>query len=293
MTFRVLLLVLTVITSAPMAAQNKIPDDVSRGTINIVLANQNGIVVLTDSMVTSGGHQLTTPAQKLFKLDDRTVCAIAGFLAAPGPSDLYIDSSAIVHEYAQQLSSRPPQNVREKLTSLGFLFRFEVSAIATVRAGTGSRTDLRAYSSKLTIAGYDTDGVARIGQITLLTMPFGNSLTSEILVEPITEVGKPLVYKLAGEPDVAERLLREPDLAKDDAVLAEYATSLRQDRSESLTIPQMKALASRLADCTAQKYASVGGDHQVAMLQHGRVLSVEQPAFPTPRKALEKVQSHY
>jgi hypothetical protein len=52
MTLRLLLLTLTVTTWALMTkAQNKIPNDVSRGKINVVLANQNGIVVLTDSMV--------------------------------------------------------------------------------------------------------------------------------------------------------------------------------------------------------------------------------------------------
>src|ERR1700735_4007457 len=59
-------------------------DGVSRGTINVVLANQNGIIALTDSMVTAGRKQLREPAQKLFKLDDRTVCTIAGFLSSDG-----------------------------------------------------------------------------------------------------------------------------------------------------------------------------------------------------------------
>jgi 20S proteasome alpha/beta subunit len=287
MRLRFLPLVLTMITSALMTnAGDNLGDEVSRGTINVALANQHGIVVLTDSMVTRGGHQLAAPAQKLFRLNDRTVCAIAGFLAAPGPSDLYIDSSALMHEYTRQLSSRPPQTIREELTSLAFLFKFELSAIASIRAGTGLPTDLQKYESQLTIAGYDIDGVARIGQITLWTVASGNSLSSEVLDESIEEVGKRLVYKLAGEPDVAESLLHDPALAIDDAALAAYATSLRQDQGESLTVPQMKALASRLAEYTAQKYPSVGGDNQVAVLQDGRVLNVEQPAFPSPPKSL-------
>ena len=287
MRLQLFLAVLAIIISARMAnAGDKIDRGVSRGTINIVLANQNGIVALTDSMVTSDGHQLPEPAQKLFQLDDRTFCTIAGFLAAPGPSDIYIDSSALVHEYARQLSSKPPQTIREELTSLAFLFRLQLSAIATIRAGTGSPTDLQNYESELTVAGYDTDGVARIGQITLGTMATGNSLTSEILDGSITDVGKLLVTKLAGQPDVAQQLLDDPELAKDDAALAAYATSMRQDRGESLTIAQMRALASRLAEYTAQKYRSVGGDNQVAVLQNGRVLTVEQPTFFPARKRL-------
>ncbi|MGB9435448.1 MAG: hypothetical protein WBQ89_24585 [Candidatus Acidiferrum sp.] len=40
-------------------------DFVVHGTINIALGNENGIVVLTDSMLTSGGHQLSQPGLKI------------------------------------------------------------------------------------------------------------------------------------------------------------------------------------------------------------------------------------
>ena len=52
---------------------------VIRGTLNAALANTNGIVVVTDSIQTSGSHQLTDPGKKLFKVDQDTVCTIAGF----------------------------------------------------------------------------------------------------------------------------------------------------------------------------------------------------------------------
>jgi len=118
---------LIVLWSATAAAQTK-NGGVSRGTINIILANQNGIVALTDSMVTSNGRQLPElPFQKLYTLDDHTVCTIAGFLAAPaGAADIYIDAGALIREYSRQLSNNPQQTIREKLTSLGFLFSFNL-----------------------------------------------------------------------------------------------------------------------------------------------------------------------
>jgi hypothetical protein len=269
-------------------ATDKRPADggVSHGTINVVLANQNGIVVLTDSIVTCGDRQQAEPAQKLFKLDDRTVCTVAGFLAAPGPGDLYMASSALIHEYSQQISSNPPQTIRAHLTSLAFLFKFLLSAIATIRDGTGSPTDLRDYESQLTIAGYDIDGIAKIGQVTLWTVPNGNSLTAEVLEQSIKEVGKPFVFKLAGVDEVAERFLHYPDLASDDPVLASYATSMQRDQGKSLSISDMKLLASQLAKYTTQKHPSVGGDNQVAVLRDGEALNVKQRAFPPLQKAL-------
>ena len=272
---------------APAVISTSMQNGVSHGTINIVLANGNGMVVLTDSMVTAGGMQLRDhPAQKLFKLDDRSVCVIAGFLAAPGPSDLYMSSSALLHEYAQKLSSEPPQNVREKLAMLAFLFEFQLSAIATIRSGTGSLTDLGNYASQVTVAGYDTDGTAKIGQITLRTVPTGTSLTSKVIDQSITEVGQHLIFKLAGEPEIAEGLLHDPGSAKNEPALVAYANSLRDNHGQSLTIPQMKALASRLAELTAEKRPSVGGESQIAVLQDGRVLTLDQPAFAALPKAL-------
>src|SRR5947209_12189144 len=62
------------------------------GTINVVVANDNGLIVLTDSMLTEFRRglngiltqgQLKDPAQKLFRIDDKTVCAFAGFASAP------------------------------------------------------------------------------------------------------------------------------------------------------------------------------------------------------------------
>jgi hypothetical protein len=53
------------------------------GTVNVVLANSNGIVVLTDSLLTGerNGVQVRLPGQKLFVLDDKTVGTLAGLAA--------------------------------------------------------------------------------------------------------------------------------------------------------------------------------------------------------------------
>src|SRR5437773_8729278 len=83
-------------TAVPVQSRTVDDDFVVHGTINVALGNKNGIVVLTDSMLTTGDHQLPNPGEKLFKLDDHTVCAIAGFVSAPGPArDLNTSTSGI------------------------------------------------------------------------------------------------------------------------------------------------------------------------------------------------------
>src|SRR5271168_5299533 len=56
------------------------------GTINILLANKNGLVAVTDSRLSSKGRAAGS-AQKLFQLDDKTICTIAGAYLVPGPSN--------------------------------------------------------------------------------------------------------------------------------------------------------------------------------------------------------------
>lgn len=272
--------------SAANARKNARYTPVVHGTINIVLANENGFVVLTDSMLTSGSKQLREPGQKLFQLDDKTVCTIAGFVAASGGPHylLYTSTGSIIRDYRQQLARKPPLSIDAKLTSLATLFRFYLSSVAIVRDVTGRTTLIRDYQLQLTVAGYDTDGKPKIGKITL-QMP-RNSLTLEIQSASISDVGANLIWSLAGEPDVAAGLLHNPRLDEGDTALQRYSTSLRENRGQSLTIREMEELASSLARHTANAYPSVGGPNQIAILQHGRVISVDQPAFPDSPKAL-------
>lgn len=55
------------------------------GTVNIILANSQGIVVETDSQLSDTNGQPVGLGQKLFRVDDHTVCTIADFYSDPGP----------------------------------------------------------------------------------------------------------------------------------------------------------------------------------------------------------------
>jgi hypothetical protein len=144
-TCALLLLPLTIV-----AAQNPTDDGVVHGTINVALGNKSGLVVLTDSMVTvtdsTGRHQRRDPGQKLFKLDDRTVCSVAGFASASADSDkvtisdLNTDTSAIIHEYVRQSTPQSRQSIVEKLRALGSLFQLHLATNANVRDAAGNQT---------------------------------------------------------------------------------------------------------------------------------------------------------
>lgn len=284
---RMLFIPIVLMTICPVAKAhgNSQGDLVVHGTINIVLANENGIVVLTDSMLTEGSKQLPEPGQKLFQLDDRTICTIAGFVSAPGPApELYTSSGAIIRAYREQFAGHSPQSIAQKLASLGFLFNFYLTSIANVRDTAGETTPVHDYQFELIVAGYDIDGRPKIGKIILgMTRVEGFWRSNTDFID-ISDVGTSLKYVLGGQPDVAQRLLDDPSVKKGDATLDAYAVAQRENGGQSLAIQDMEKLAVTLARYTADVYPSVGGRNQVAVLQGGRIVSIQQQAFPDAPK---------
>jgi hypothetical protein len=276
----------------PLLAETKATDDsIAHGTINVVLGNKNGIVVLTDSMITLGTlgnwHPSPDPGQKLFKLDDRTVCAFAGFAYAPAAIPaLNANTSAIIHEYVQQSVKQPPQTIAEKLKALAYIFNLYLSTIANVRNASGDTTSIETYEFHLFVVGYDLDDKPKIGKIKLKTKADQTHLWSETEDVSVSDVEEKLTPMLGGISDVAERLLKQPGLHPNDVALRQYGASERKNGGRALTVQQMTKLAESLAYYTSKVDWRVGGENQIAVLQKGHVLSVKQQSFPEPARPL-------
>jgi 20S proteasome alpha/beta subunit len=288
---RISVFVLAVVCLIPLlsSAQEARDDDlVVHGTVNIALGNKNGLVVLTDSMVTSGGHQLPQPAQKLFRLDDETVCAIAGFGWANSPSvpDLNTSSAAIIYEYVRQSAGKQPQTILEKLRTLAVLFRMNLSMIANVLDSTGHPIPSDNLKFQLIIAGYDLDGKPKIAKISLRSSNEGGASMSSVDDAAIWDVGDDLIWRVSGMPDVANVLLDHPEAVPEDSALAEYGASRLRGQGKSLTVDKMRALAERLAFYTSQRHREVGGPNQIAIISAPHTMRIVQQQFPQPPKAI-------
>jgi 20S proteasome alpha/beta subunit len=258
-------------------------DFVVHGTVNIALGNKNGLVLLTDSMLTSSGHQLTEPGQKLFKLDDNTVCSVAGFISASTPiDDLNSSTSDIIYQYIRESLAQPPQTIAEKLRALASLLTFNLDAISNVRDATGHPTSIDEYRLQLIVAGYDLDRRQKIGRITLRTSKEHGDLVSFVDEASISIVEEKFIWKLNGIPDVATELLQHPESAPEDVALTQYAAALHDNGGSSLTVQQLVELAKRLAFHTSKAYPDVGGPHQIAIVTAPHKIKIEQQAFPAP-----------
>ncbi len=263
-----------------------------RGTINVVLANGNGIVVLTDSrlsrMTPAGPQPLPEPGQKLFKLDDSTVCTFAGFAAAPVSAfpELADNSAAILQDIGRHLSTQGPQPFHAKFRAVVSLFSLQLDTIANLRHS----PHLEDYRVELTVVGYDSDGKGRIGQAYLRVVPDAGFNGSMLSVKEVfaneSVIGNDLVWTVAGEENAARRILNAPFTLSSDPVIATFAKAYSENRGASLSVSQMKDLAESLARYTALARATVGGENQIAVIRNGHLERLQQATFPAKAPVL-------
>jgi hypothetical protein len=289
----------------------------THGTVNIFLANKNGLVVVTDSMLTYSGdstHPPGThppdPAQKLFQLDDRTICTIANAYWALGPEpDLQLDVPNSIRQFAQDLRDHPKTNLTQKLGALGFILQIQLSANAIANAISGSTT--QPEKLQLTIAGYDDDGSLKIAEEEIspvkvrthiefevfppssIASPTTNQPVCEIAGIPdparknIRAVGDYFVCKIAGIPDFAEPILSNPESYRgSDPTLKQFAQTSRKDELTLLSTDDLKAIAGSLETETDKGtlrlgHHEVGREKQIAVLANGKVKEF-QPLINAP-----------
>jgi len=269
------------------------PNPVLTGTVNIVLANANGIVVLTDSNQTGklpSGEPFTgsLPGQKLFRLDDRTVCTIAGFGAAslPGFPEFTSSAAGVLDKYTEELRrSGGTHSFREKLTTLAFLFDMQLSGIGNLQHL--EQAQVGDYGFELILAGYDLDGAAKLGKLVISASLSTNGIFSPVIKQLTqTSVGRELIYETAGIGSAAvSNILTYPAQFAEEPEIERYAKSKRLDNGSSLTTDEMDALAKSLVRHSAlvnshyvngKVWWPVGGSNQVAILRNGSVNKIEQ-----------------
>ena len=292
-----ILLTATQVSAAPARAQ--VPNEIIRGTVNVVLANSHGIVVLTDSKGTiknsAGQRPSAQDSQKLIRLDDRSVCAIAGFGSARVGSSLQfgVDVMGILTNFRDQLSSKKSQlSFHEKLRTISFLLQAELRGLANIEevvAPQKIRDDKLTFS--MFLVGYDSDGKPRIGTLILRAAPnvvIGGKTQWEISDRvQLTEIGGDLQYDLAGMWDVGSDIFTRPQLHTQNPVGWKLWESAA-DHGASLQINDLVEIAKFISAETHTKYPDqVGGQDQIAIFQDGGITKFEQQSFPTAPKPMQ------
>jgi hypothetical protein len=294
-------------------SQQVVTEDVHpvHGTVNVILATKGSLVAVTDSMLTSAG-QHTPIGMKLYAIDDRTICTMAGFYSEGGPNSLQ-SFAAIVPKIMKDFIE-PQRRIKisrpfsERATELLSTFDFELTT--HIQALMTSEPNLDPDDPKLilelTMAGYDQDGSLKIAEITLRpartptgiefqaiernrafhavpSCEFAVSLEQlppfsrlEGTIGPaIRTIKDTLFCEVVGLPDVAEELLAHPTAHTSSSALDVYAKA--QTEGTTLSVSDLRSLALYLVEQTEDneqrtRQFRVGGHPQVAVLSGGRLL---------------------
>jgi len=255
----------------------------SHGTINIILANKFGIVAVTDSRLTIGDpiehRQPFDNAQKLFKIDDRTICTIAGWYSDSGPvvgdpadraafAPAFMAIPAMMAEYlrrsAGRLSLLSPE---EKAKSIATEFSYILNAVVLLDRLAGRQSNSNII--EITVAGfYKTK--AYIAQVDLVPPEAGPMSVFLVQPHPVVTVDQELKYVVRGIPDIAEPILEHPEQSGLlSPAMNMYAESKTRNGGESLSQAEMVSVATELEQKTAADpriEQFVGGPIQIATL---------------------------
>lgn len=254
----------------------------AHGTINVFLGNANGIVVLTDSRLTSGGAPQPDPAQKLFPMDARAVVTYAGFASQPLPMNPEILNATadVIQAYAEfWRHSDERLNLKQRLGGLAFVLSHQLELIAMIDR---DRPHERDFDVELTMAGYDVDNSAKIEWVDLsLTNPdpFYSVSVGEVQEKVI---GREFAYCIRGIPYTAQSILDNPIQYGAEPIVARYIAS-KQAGGAPLTLDEMENLAKFLKERTATEHMEVGGPDQIAILGDGVLKPPKLPPFPAKR----------
>jgi hypothetical protein len=141
---------------------------------------------------------------------------------------------------------------------------------------------------EMIMAGYDTDGTPKIGTLTISfeLSPRGTGVRwqTKVVEQSIKSVEKEFTYEVRGIVRTAKDTLNNADKVSGYAILQKYSNAEAVDKGASLSLPDMQELGRTLVSITSSYNRAVGLDKQVAVLEGGRVSSIDQPRFAAPKR---------
>jgi hypothetical protein len=270
-------------TTVSLSAQTISPQR-THGTINVLLANKNGAVLLTDSRLSSNGIPVGE-GQKLFLLDDHTVCAIADFYSDIGPSikrnqtdiagyhPLAISVPKLIDKYihASEVNQKTDLSISEKLDRLSGIYTYALELLGNTKSmasDSGAPT-----GATLTIAGYE-NGKLRFAGLSLTPQREGLKWIYVKSGSISEAVNSSLVTRVEGITKIADKILANLTIKPEtnSSILADFAKEVAKNEGEDLSTEDLEQIATQLELRTYAKYPNlVGGNRQVAVLKDGRV----------------------
>ena len=288
----------------------------SHGTVNVILASGDTLVAVTDSMITFSKTDHRPIGIKLFKLDERTICTIAGLYSDPGPFGLdtltlYMPEIMAEISQGENRIGGAQTPFSQRVDFIASVFRFQLTSHLQAMVAEKPQSDIAfpSFLVELTVAGYDTDESLKVAEITLAPYETSRVVSFTSVVRPrglavpncalasdaqtiksrfdrdvtytVYRVPSALFCDIAGKPRIAYELLDKPNLIPQDTVLQMY--SLAEQTNRTLSPSELRSLAIELEKQTAanDKELEVGGTPQVAILSGGQIIEGPPTISPT------------
>ncbi len=257
------------------------------GTINVVLANRNGAVVVTDSRL-SNSSGIAGSGQKLFVLDDRTACAIAGFYDNPG-AQLYdptakaklepldVSVPGVMLNFTNAGKTSGDKSVSSHLKEIVEIYLFALQLSANLNWNPAYPAPSEAI---LTVVGYQ-DNRLHLSGVKLKPYHIGR-VWKYLPTEQIdTVLGDGFLSRVEGITAVADAVTKNPKLYAKEPLLKDFAAAIT-DNGANLAVDQLEEMADDLETETASHFSRVvGGARQTAVFANGK-LTYKGPEWEKP-----------
>ncbi|MFC5863909.1 hypothetical protein ACFPT7_16490 [Acidicapsa dinghuensis] len=279
--------------SGSLMALERLPKVPTTGTVNVLLANSNGITIVTDSRASGpNGEIVNDKSQKLFQLDAQTVCSIAGFGADPGPYRKLGESAAgVIVAFSEGLAN-PPKHLsfRQKVSALTWELAERLAGLESEWQYAQHSRPPRNDTLVMLFAGFDLDGTPTVAKIEVSVIPEPVSGAKFQFHGKVTKieyerVGRRLITYTSGVDEAAKERLKHPEAFKEEKGLQAYEQALRTGKTADMTIEGLETLARSLEFVVAGRTPVVGGPAQLASL-HDNKVTVTLPddliRFPPP-----------
>jgi|ERR1700733_578163 len=269
-----------------LSAQTNLQEE-THGTINVILANKNGAVVVTDSRLSNSAGPVGL-GQKLFMLDDRTVCAIAGFydnsgaqfdnspVTSPRLHPLDMSVPGIIQGFLDRVRTRTEDtSVAQKLENLTEVYTFTLQLAADM---TPNRVGLTPSPAILTVIGYQNDRL-HVSGVKLQPYRVGRVVMYLPTDRIDKDLGEEFFSRIEGVTNLADEIKKNPARFLKAPLMKGFAEAIA-GKGEGLDSEEMEQIADDLETETASRFSGVvGGPRQIAILKGGKIIQ-KGPDWP-------------
>lgn len=268
------LFVLLIACAQASGQEQAVSPSVATGTLNLVLANKNGFVVITDSRKSSehpiqcGGKQqlYCDDSQKLFRTTPHSAMMIAGFAAGRDNTPLDLAVASVIRKEASSRSWPTDSHADAVPGIVEDVLRDALTDVAAIFDP--AKTPAQNLLLIATFVRFDTDRmpIVEVKYFVEQWKPVGpqNTVVPEYTVQSGNKKVTEFWYFPAGVSCVAEAILGG-HYRTSNAVIESYYEKQRNNLLNQMTLEDMLTLAKIIMKET-EKFTDVGGgEYQIGV----------------------------